>query len=832
MNIGDIVTIEGEIVRTWGQVKSSGWTWFDVMMKGKVCRVSGCIPQQVCEGMTVSCECKVVDNGQYGIQYKLCGAMNVNVLTRKAIQVYLSQVSGIGVKTIDKLYNAFGKDTISMIENDFDTVCQKVSLTSRQKDALSHSCVLQPEMRLLKRFPSLMNKASMVWEHFRKRGTLSVERLIDKIEQNPFVLTHLCSFAMMDDILIKDLGEPLDSVRRMSFVISYYMTYVLRDYHITYISTADEFDELAEYVFTGTRRGQKPSNRRPMADSVINGVAMYGSAGMWLFQSMCARYHDGKWIRIDRRKDNVYHFYTERVYRAKTHLVEQLVGLIGRNYSQDSFYLTNGVKFDDWWKHGSKLLNSDQKNAVKTSVTNKLSFISGGPGRGKTFTAGSLRDFWLCHYKHVMMLAPTGRAANKLKMETGHRNTGTIARFVQMNLEYRNDGCVRNICGDEMPCDARTLVIVDEVSMLDFVEAVDLLNKLMKCTIVFMGDIYQLAPIEPGCFLAEVLKVNDVYPLPISMLNKNMRTNVAVLAENADKVLNGTLSPRDYDDNFQFDFTFCGDTDGQQIMVTDADALTCEKAYDYYKNFLSKGYAISDIMVIAPTWSGNAGTTALNRYFQERENVIVGNAMLCVDKHLKRECYVAKGYVCGGFVLDGIAIRIGDRLMNTKNDGQRGWYRFENNNPDCEIVEDGTGFFNGDVCTVIRYYPMGSHTEPAMILVQTDDGRTFFMACDYESYGNLCFGYALTVHKAQGSEAKCVILVLPEHSVYSQHWFKVPFLTKNLIYTAVTRAKETVCILGSKNALDMGLQTEQEVGRSTVADDVLRNIAQYQPSLK
>ena len=437
-------------------------------------------------------------------------------------------------------------------------------------------------------------------------------------------------------------------------------------------------------------------------------------------------------------------------------------------------------------------------------------------------------QFWLSNYENVLMLAPTGRAAHKLKTETDWADTSTIARFVCMNKNsnYDNDGYVINTFGEKVPTGRQTLILVDEVSMLNFSEAVDLFRLIEDCTIVFLGDINQLAPIEAGCFLSEILKLNQLYPLPIAYLKKNMRTNVQALADNADRILDGTLSPKlHFDNDFIFDFTFCGDANGQKIGVQDADMLTCEKAFDYYMNYLQQGFTPSDIMLLCPVRTGCAGVISLNSYFQNHLNPIAQKATAFTDAE-GNICYSDKGYECDGFVLNGIKVRIMDRLMQTKNDSTREWVRYRDNDPDKEEIDRGTGLFNGDVGTIIRYYKSYNYSSMyrsvSAILLQMDDGRCFLIPNVPDMYENLCLGYAVTVHKAQGSEASCVIVVLPESSM-STRWMRKPFLTKNLLYTAVTRAKQSVNIIGSQNAFQLCLASEQSFGAATVAEDVFNS---------
>lgn len=823
INVNDVVKIKGEVFRTWGQMKADGWTWFKIKdNKGKCYHVSGCISEPVTVGMVVECECTVEYSNQYGYSYKVSGEVNLDVATKDAIISYLSSsdFKGIGKKTAEQLYAAFGDQTMDMIENHMDIVCNTVSLTQKQKDSLTDVSKLGLVHQLRKQLPSLGGHSKKVVDYFVKQnGHASVESMVFVIKHNPVYLENVVPFEVIDEIYIKDMNTPLDDVTRMSFVISHHMKKVLKDFHNTYLSTAEEFDELANLVL----------NKRPMAQSVWDGVAKYPSYGQWLFNAMVSYYHDSDFIYIDKRANGDLHFYTKTMIKCKLDLVEQLITFQHIKSRRMPFYSGNKIKFQSWISNVHNVhLNKEQRDAVELAVTNNMSFISGGPGRGKTYTASALLQFWLFNYEHVIMLAPTGRAANKLKMETGWTNTSTIARFIYMNRnsDRDNDGYVIDTFGGKVSTGRRTLILIDEVSMLNFSEAVDLFRFIGDCTIVFLGDINQLAPIEAGCFLAEILKLNQLYPLPIAYLKKNMRTNVPALANNADRILDGTLSPKlHFDNDFTFDFTFYGNANGQKIGIQDADMLTCEKAFDYYMNYLQQGFTPSDIMLLCPVRNGCTGIDSLNLYFQNCLNPVTQKATMFADAD-GNICCSDKGYECDGFVLNGIKVRIMDRLMQTKNDNTREWVRYKDNDPDKEVIDHGTGLFNGDVGTIIRYYKSYSCSPSSQsvfaILLQMDDGRCFLIPNTLDMYENLCLGYAVTVHKAQGSEASCVIVVLPESSM-STRWMKTPFLTKNLLYTAVTRAKQSVSIIGSQNAFQLCLSSEQSFGAATVAEDVFNS---------
>lgn len=819
MIVNTILELTGEIIRLDNAFpRPSGWQWFNLLTKdGHEYHISGKSNTYISVGMMVSC--KVVDMG-YDTQWhqhlcELKDNVEIQKNTKESMIRYLTSnlFQGIGRKTAEKLYDAFGEHVVEMLMNDMDTVAKKVKLTPKQKASLSDIGKYNLILAMQKRFPHLSLDA--VQEAISAAAQFS--NVVRHYERAPLSLAELksVSFAMMDDVLIYDLQISLHDFDRLNFVFSHYVPQVLRKTHNTYLSTKEEWDMLTKEVF-----------KRPMP---VN-FATHQERGQWVFAmaNILTKKHVD-YLRQDVRSNGDLHLYTKKMLNAKHYLEDVFFAYLTASPFDrkmwKKLYDKTEIAFQNWVQQYQSVLTDEQQSAILKSVTHNISFISGGPGRGKTYVTKYLLNFWnQCVHGDIIMLAPTGRAVNKLKTETGYHNVETIARCACMNRGNRQPQVFIDNAGVERPVGLKTLVLIDEVSMLNLFDASDIFQIFKGCTIVFLGDINQLQPIEPGSFLHTVLEIHQVYPFPISYLTKNLRTGKQVLADNADKILDGTLSGKDYHLDFAFDFTFAGiDHQGNRISATDADEITRAKALDYYQDGLKNGLSYSDILLMSPARKGPAGTESLNQHLQENLNPKSASNHTFFDNQ-NRKCISIKGMVCPGVRIDGMEIRILDRIMQTVNNAEMPFVYYKDNDPDSnEITDKGCGFFNGDTGTIVRYiFPQGG--KPAFLLLQMDDGRFFEIAVTADACKELTLAYAITIHKSQGSEAALALVVLPEDLAGKNQFLATPFLTKNLLYTAVTRAKQSVQILGSKQAMTDCLSTVQYSGASTVGVDTIERI--------
>jgi len=406
-----------------------------------------------------------------------------------------------------------------------------------------------------------------------------------------------------------------------------------------------------------------------------------------------------------------------------------------------------------------------QQKAIENSIKNGVSVITGGPGTGKTTIIKCIISILEQQGYNVMLLAPTGRASKRLS-ESTQREAKTIHRGLGVNI--RNDQ-VYFTYNDSNPLDADA-IIVDEVSMVD----ISLMSHLLKaikrdCKLILVGDKDQLPSVGAGNVLDDILKSNLI---SASYLTKIFRQDEkSLIVSNAHAINNGEMPVIDNSSN---DFFFEAKEDSMDIKDTVID-LVIKRIPNFAKIDPIK------IQVLAPLKAGVSGVESLNEQLQAKINPPSQN---------KQEILVGK-----------TIFREGDKVMQTVNNYDLTWTRTQT-----DITEEGQGVFNGDIGFIHKInYSLGETT------IWFEDGRE----CTYSrsDLPELALAYAITIHKSQGSEFD--IVVIPIISGPSL------ILTRNLIYTAVTRAKNMVVMVGSKRSLKRMVSNSYTVQRLTMLKEFL-----------
>lgn len=385
-------------------------------------------------------------------------------------------------------------------------------------------------------------------------------------------------------------------------------------------------------------------------------------------------------------------------------------------------------------------LAAEQKNAVITAVSTGCMVLTGGPGTGKTTTVNAIIRILEDMQLSVALAAPTGRAAKRLSQVTGIE-AKTIHRL--LGTEYKNG--VNVFTHDDTNPLKYDAVILDEVSMVDtplmyaFLKAVKSGARIILC-----GDSDQLPSIGPGSVLRDIIESGAV---PVIKLTKIFRqAEQSLIIVNAHRINRGEMPELNSKTN---DF-FC--------LRRHTPALVVATIKDLFINRLPKSYGVDPlhgIQVLSPTKKGDTGTVNLNRVLQEAYNP---PAPFKADH-----------------VYGSITFREGDKVMQTKNN-----YDIPYTLPD---GEKGSGIFNGDIGIIKTI-----DRESKLITVVFDDTKQ--VEYPFSALDELDLSYAVTVHKSQGSEFPIVVIAMGR--------FMPRLMTRNLFYTAVTRAKDIVILVGSE----------------------------------
>ena len=408
-------------------------------------------------------------------------------------------------------------------------------------------------------------------------------------------------------------------------------------------------------------------------------------------------------------------------------------------------------------------LSEEQLEAVRESLKRNLLIITGGPGTGKTTVINSIIKAYQALEKKLLLSAPTGRAAKRISeltscpAKTIHRLLGIEHKKGEKPAFVKNEA-------DPLTCD---ILIVDEMSMTDSLLFEALLRAIKEGTrLIMVGDCDQLPPVGAGNVLKDMMSCERIKKISFKKIFR--QNDSSKIVENAHRILNGRAPVYNTADT---DFFFMQAYSGEQ-----ATERVKELLHKRLPEFLKLDH--EKIQVLTPMRKTVLGSVALNNSIKSVLNPV-------------REGQVQKqanGYIFTKF----------DRVMQTKNDYEIEWETAD------EVV--GTGIFNGDMGIILDIdIPNGEFT------ILFDDEK--IVHYDFIKLENLELAYAITVHKSQGSEFDAV--VLPLVYGYSR------LMTKNLLYTAVTRAKSFVCIVGRQEIVSEMINNDVELLRYTGLGDFL-----------
>ncbi len=384
-----------------------------------------------------------------------------------------------------------------------------------------------------------------------------------------------------------------------------------------------------------------------------------------------------------------------------------------------------------------------QREVIDTAFKCGVCVLTGGPGTGKTTTLNGIIELFEKKDLKVLLAAPTGRAAQRMSELTG-RDAKTLHRLLEVQWGEGDKPYFERNERNPLVCD---VVIVDEMSMVDVLLFESLLRALKLGTrVILVGDYHQLPSVSAGNVLHDII---DSQKIPTVSLNKIFRqSDNSLIVYNAHEIINGNipnLNSKDAD-FFMIDSVSAVDT---ARLVVDLCTRRLPEAY---------GFApFSDIQVLCPSRKLDTGTINLNSLIQEK---------------LNPKSDAQKQLQYGGF-----SYRENDKVMQIKNNYNIEWVK--------DNGEQGLGVYNGDI-GIISNIDMISQT----VTVRFDDKVATYYTTDISQ---LEPAYAITVHKSQGSEFNCVIL--PLCAVPSQ------LLYRNLLYTAVTRAKRMLIIVGDRSTV-------------------------------
>ena len=734
-----MITIEGTVEDIIFKNESNGYTVAVLQCEEDSITIVGYIPFLKI-GETLKVDGDFVYHPVYGEQVNVENCVTITPSTIKGIEKYLSSglIPCIGPKTAKKIVKKFGEDSLDIIQynperlKEIDGIGDKK--LKRIVEAFNEQRDLKDIMVFLQQYGISTNYGLKI---YKKYGNETIK----EIQENPY---RLCEdifgigFKTADKVA-RSLGVEMDSPYRINAGIKYTIMEAASDGH-SFLPKEELVKE------TKNMLGVEEDN----IEEGIRDLAVIGDVYLENFNEEVVVYYKPLYVA----ENNV----SRKIMELSMADVDKLNIDVEKEIEK--------IEEEDEISFAEK-----QKLAIKESVENGITVITGGPGTGKTTTINAIIRLFEKKNLSIALAAPTGRAAKRMS-EATDREAKTIHRLLEYSF-FDDDGMMGFGRNEDEPLDV-DVVIIDEMSMVDIILMNNLLKAIVSGTrLILVGDVDQLPSVGPGNVLKDIIKSGIVKVVELDEIFRQARESMIIV--NAHRINAGMYPYLNVKDK---DFFFIVHNTQEEISNTIADLVKTR-----LPNF--NGYdPIKDIQVLSPMKKGEVGTKFLNRKLQECLN----------PKH--------KG-VKEKKIGDEI-FRIGDKVMQIKNNYSTEWTMME----DGKAVE-GEGVFNGDFG-----YIQDIDTEDSILTVLFDDGRE--VEYDFNQLDELMLAYATTVHKSQGSEFPVVIMPI--------FWGPPMLMTRNLLYTAVTRAKEMVVLVGMEKYLYMMIGNNKIAKRYSSLDMKLRRI--------
>ncbi len=461
--------------------------------------------------------------------------------------------------------------------------------------------------------------------------------------------------------------------------------------------------------------------------------------------------------------------YLSYMYQCERYVAERLCALRGEKSAFDEKNFETSIR--QFAGFTGYALDEDQINAVRTAGENGVTVITGGPGTGKTTIIRALVHFMASCNKKCLLAAPTGRAAKRMTESCGMQ-AKTIHRLLEFSGDETIDDAGLTFKRDEKNPIEADVLIIDELSMVDTLLMYHLLKALPDgVRLILVGDKDQLPSVGPGNVLRDIISSGLFPTVTLSVIYR--QENESLITWNAHRINQGEMPE-------------CNRKSGDFFIIGRTTPQSCAEAVvELCTKRLPEAYGIDplrDIQVLIPAKKGTGGAINMNRLLQEQLNPA---------ERYKTEILVNE-----------TVYREGDRIMQIKNNYRIKWQR--RNRPE----EEGEGIFNGEMGEISQI-----HEKARELTVLFDDDRLAIY--NFSELGQLEHCYAITVHKSQGSEfSYCVIPLVGTPSM---------LMTRNILYTAITRAKKMVIIVGTKEHVRLMTENDRQQLRFTGLKQMLES---------
>ena len=685
--------IKGEVADIIYQNEINSYTISTFETEDELVTIVGYLPF-ITSGDTLKLFGKFVEHKDYGRQFKVDTFEKIMPETLSALEKYLGNgnVKGIGEVTARKIIRKFGDDTINIFKFEPERLAEIKGITKAKALEMSQSFLENWEVWQIVGF---LERFKIGAEHAKKVYNLLGVNAIEQIEGNPYILIDIArgvDFKQIDAMAL-DLGISYDNQKRVESGIKYALIKATYNGHSCVVK-----ENLIEFVIT-----LLDVTTECIEDNLI---------GLKAKDEIVIEKRDGiEWIYL-------YNF-----YKVEEEIATRIIRLDNSKNMKKIEHIDKALKKVE---EKSKMeLSEKQKEAIKAINEKNVTIITGGPGTGKTTIIKTIIDLYEEKNKKVVLAAPTGRAAKKMT-EATDKEASTLHRLLGLGKLDDEGIYTRHSDYEGAPIDA-DVIVVDELSMVDMF----VMNYLLKCIyqgtkLILVGDIDQLASVGPGSVLKDLINSETINTVKLDKIFRQAAKSKIIL--NAHRVNNGqkflSKEDKEIEEDTKEDFFFIQQNSTEKILqeVISLSTGRLEKFgnYDFFKN----------IQVLTPTKKGPLGTRELNKALQ---NVLNPNIDELPEK--------ANG---------GAIFRVGDRIMQIKNNYDITWEKENNQKQEYNIggykipqkPEIGTGVFNGEMGTILEI-----DEKEKVIKIQFDDEKIAWYG--FTELEQIEHSYAITIHKAQ-----------------------------------------------------------------------------------
>ncbi len=722
--------LTGTITKAQAQ-KENDWGRYELDLgNGQTIIAVGIIP-----AAGIGCEVELdgeETTNMYGHQFSIKKALSVKADKLAGVRKFFADgyIKGIGETKGNMIVDKYGFDSIDLFDTDEGRkkLAKVKGLGKKTIDDAKLSYIVNKKYAGLVVFLNGMGTKKQVTDIYAKYGDSAIRIL----KQNPYKLqTDLDGFGFLRaDAIAMASGIKPNSVFRLSAALAYVLNDAAESEGHCYLTKDQLYEralkllapipkdaELSEKVIQNALAGWPDSREKFIkahdpSMSLLDAMAEAHENRKLMAESLDEAVGHGlaESTLVEESSDGEARFYTKKIYDIETEIAKILCEMISKNpirqVSDDAvkraIAAVEARKNTELKSRGILTgfeITDEQIGAIYIGAKSRVGVISGGPGRGKTTICEAISEAFLQSGKHydkddIIMLAPTGRAAQRIKESTGYQAM-TAHRAI---LAAKSDPTLlRN-----------KLILCDEWSMADIYLMLNFLKAVRDSNIIFIGDVNQIASVGPGKVLRDMI---DSKVIPCQMLIKGHR-NSGTIAKNADRIRAGIKMH-----DLEFDSAF------MHFPFRDTNQMLTVLVNDYIANVRKHG--IEEVMLCTATRErGNISVAKLNQKIQET-----------LTSKNDKATFGAKEF------------HVGDRVMFTKNN-----YEFQRKSSTGEIF---SGLFNGERGIICKIMPDPELSSYKMV-VKFDDGS--FGGFTKNSVDDLVLAYATTMHKCQGSEAACVMV--------------------------------------------------------------------------